>query len=506
MPRKGVPLSIADPAVAKDADGWDPATLAGGSKRKMPWRCAQGHRWEATVDNRVGKKAGCPYCSGRLAVSGETDLATTHPELAAQADGWDPKTLSAGSGAKMPWRCSSGHQWTAQVSSRRQGVGCPYCAGQRVIPGETDLATTHPDLAKQARGWNPSHVSYGSNKRMEWDCPEGHVYELDPWGRSQGQGCTVCAGKLVLPGVNDVASLHPALVTESVSLDLAKVSVKSGKRGTWRCSLGHEYEMRVADKTAGRGCPVCANKKVLPGFNDIATTDVWLAKQANGWDPSTLTAGSAALREWVCDLGHVWKTSPVQRTRNGGLGCPYCSGRRVWVGFNDLVTVRPELAAEADGWDPTTVSIGSHARRSWRCSEGHTWKAVVHSRSLGRGCPSCAESGYNPSKDGWLYLLRHDGLDLLQFGLTNVPDQRLSTHRKGGWEILDLRGPMAGDLAAEWERSFKGLAKRRGLTMGKGLGQGFFTGYTEAWPESELSVGSVRDLMDLVEKDEAEGS
>lgn len=138
--------------------------------------------------------------------------------------------------------------------------------------------------------------------------------------------------------------------------------------------------------------------------------------------------------------------------------------------------------------------------RAWKCSEGRKWKAAVHSRSLGRGCPSCADSGYNPSKDGWLYLLHHDDFGLLQFGLTNVPDQRLGIHSKGGWDVIDLRGPMDRVLAADWERSLKALAKRKSLTMGRKLGVGKFTGYTEAWPLAEYRVGTLRELMDAVEE------
>ena len=37
-------------------------------------------------------------------VSGINDLATLFPEIAAEADGWDPAEIVAGSGKKMPWR------------------------------------------------------------------------------------------------------------------------------------------------------------------------------------------------------------------------------------------------------------------------------------------------------------------------------------------------------------------------------------------------------------------
>jgi hypothetical protein len=43
-----------------------------------------------------------------------------------------------------------------------------------------------------------------------------------------------------------------------------------------------------------------------------------------------------------------------------------------FVRGHSLTETHPELAAEADGWDPTTVSFGMAKKLSWRCPEGHT--------------------------------------------------------------------------------------------------------------------------------------
>lgn len=77
-------------------------------------------------------------------LAGYNDLATTHPDLAKQADGWDPTTVSAGAEKARLWRCELGHQWSAAVFSRSRGNGCPICAGQRVLAGYNDLAALRP--------------------------------------------------------------------------------------------------------------------------------------------------------------------------------------------------------------------------------------------------------------------------------------------------------------------------------------------------------------------------
>ena len=61
--------------------------------------------------------------------------------------------LTAGSKKKVWWLCAKGHTWEAAVYSRSAGAGCPYCAGNVVIPGENDLGTLYPQLAAQ---WHPA--------------------------------------------------------------------------------------------------------------------------------------------------------------------------------------------------------------------------------------------------------------------------------------------------------------------------------------------------------------
>ena len=50
-----------------------------------------------------------------------------------------------------------------------------------------------------------------------------------------------------------------------------------------------------------------------------------------------------------CGKGHQWQSAVYTRTGTGGQGCPYCAGRRVLKGFNDLTTLEPALAAQ---WHP----------------------------------------------------------------------------------------------------------------------------------------------------------
>jgi hypothetical protein len=494
-------LSITHPELAAQADGWDPTTLTAGSNKSVTWKCNLGHQWSSIVSNR-SKGNGCPVCSGKAVDAGFNDLATTHPELAAQADGWDPTTLTAGSGKKVGWKCDLEHKWNTPVSGRSRGQGCPVCSGRSVDTGFNDLATTHPELAAQADGWDPTTLKAGSNKKVKWKCDLAHQWLSTPNDRKGGDGCPVCSNHQTSTGFNDLATTHPQLAAQADGWDPTTLTAGSAKKVGWKCNLGHKWKAVIPSRTRenASNCPVCSGRAVEAGFNDLATTHPELAAQADGWDTTTLSAGSAKKVGWKCELGHQWVTPVSGRSR--GEGCPFCSGQRVLIGYSDLATTHPELAAQADGWDPTTLSAGSGKKVGWMCDLGHKWKTQLVNRTNGSNCPTCMTFGFDPNQPSYLYFIEHFNLDMFQIGITNLPEDRLGRHSRRGWEVIEIRGPMEGHLTRNLETSCLHALEKRGAILGHKAGITKFDGYTEAWTKASLKVASIRQILDWVYEDE----
>ena len=323
-----------------------------------------------------------------------------------------PATVSYGSRRKVWWQCDHGHRWQAAVYTRTGGEsGCPYCAGKRPWPGFNDLASQYPDLAAQ---WHPTRngdltpdqVLCGSNRRVWWQCPQGHQWSAIVKSRTEGAGCPYCASRQVSAGFNDLAARFPHLAQEwhpekNGRLTPRDVVPGSRRKVWWQCAKGHVWQAAIASRAVdGAGCPVCAGKQVAAGENDLATLFPQLAQQ---WDrekngaltPQQVSSYSNRAAWWRCPLGHSWRAAISARA--WGSDCPYCAGRKVLPGFNDLATRDPAVAAE---WDPDLngaltpqmVTAGSHKKAWWRCPENHVWKAVVYSRTGPKhcGCPVCA--------------------------------------------------------------------------------------------------------------------
>lgn len=273
------------------------------------------------------------------------------------------------------------------------------------------LPESHPDIAREwdarLNASDPSSVSHGSDVKAWWRCPEGHSYQARVNKRVIGQGCPYCAGVKALAGFNDLASVIPTVAAEwhpsKNDVDPEGVTAGSGKKYWWLCAEGHEYAAAVNHRTGGTGCPYCANREVLLGWNDLASQHPKVAaewcEESNRNEPTEVLATAVAAAWWRCRLGHRWEVSVRSRTLHQS-GCPYCSGLLAITGVSDLATTYPDVASE---WHPTKntkvaaeVLPKSHKKAWWVCAERHEYQARIGSRTNGSGCPQCSGNAVIP--------------------------------------------------------------------------------------------------------------
>lgn len=338
--------------------------------------------------------------------------------------GVKPDDIFACSHVRVWWKCSHGHEWDAMLPSRTtQNAGCPYCSGTRVIPGVNDLATLCPDIASEWHptkngGLEPNAIGKSSDRKVWWFGECGHEWQARVSDRaSGGTNCPYCAGKRVLKGFNDLATLEPEIASEwhptkNGKLTPENVTSKNNRKVWWQGKCGHQWDMPISKRTTrGYGCPYCAGKRVLPGFNDLATLAPELASEwhptKNGkLTPKDVVKTSNKKAWWVCDHGHEWHARISNRTA-GGNNCPVCSNHKVLPGFNDLATLKPELAAE---WHPTKngeltpedVTSKSNKNVWWLGKCGHEWNAIISNRThKGNGCPICSSSHGEQDAIAW---------------------------------------------------------------------------------------------------------
>lgn len=253
-----------------------------------------------------------------------------------------PEELLCSDKRKFLWECKNGHQWTQVLANRTKKGGsfCQYCLGKLPYPGESDLATLYPDVSQ------------------EWD------YEKN----------------------------------EDTPVGFA---THSRKKKWWICPQGHSYDMRVINRTKGQqNCPYCSGKRVLPGFNDVATTRPKILKywdyEKNDITPQEITEKSAKKVWFTCGKPeHSWQGTLVKLGRGKDIICRVCSGHVVIKGINDLSSQFPQIAAELVQEDPESIYMFSSRKVSWKCGMGHKWRASPAQRAkYNEGkCPHCYYNG-----------------------------------------------------------------------------------------------------------------
>lgn len=281
---------------------------------------------------------------------------------------------------------------------------------------EKSLAVVNPTLASE---WDydkngavtPNQVVAVSDKKFWWLCKEcGYSWKSIVSDRHYGRGCPRCAGMVVWEGVNDLQTKRPEVALEwdyekNFGLSPDKVSYRGNKTAWWLCQkCGYSWNSRIADRSAGIGCPACAGKAVAEGRTDLATINPELASE---WDyekngeltPQMVVGGSNKQVWWVCKTcSHSWEADIYSRN-TAGHGCPVCgrkNRKRTLNPDNILSKVFPEIALE---WDyeknadllPENITFGSGTKVFWLCKEcGHSWQAAPNDRANGHGCPICA--------------------------------------------------------------------------------------------------------------------
>ena len=332
-----------------------------------------------------------------------------------------PKDYAQFSNKKVWWKCENGpdHEWESSVESRtKRKQNCPFCVNMRVsITNRLDLK--RPDLVKEwhykKNNIKPNSLTVGSNKKVWWNCSDGHEWESKVADRVQrGFGCKDCGNKVT--SKNSTYEKGDWIETNFEILsqwDHAKNTIygnptdfksSSSKKVWWKCENGpdHEWEAEIRKRVlSNTGCPYCNGKKVSV-TNSFLILHPEIAKEWHPTknfekEPKDFAQFSGKKVWWKCENGpdHEWEAVIARRSRDQN-SCPYCSGLKVSI-TNNLELNAPEIAKQFDLEKnhpklPSDFSTGSNESVWWKCDipEHRGWQAPIAARMRQSiGCYIC---------------------------------------------------------------------------------------------------------------------
>lgn len=306
-------------------------------------------------------------------------------------------------------------------------------------------------------------------------------------------------------GIVSLAKSHPELARQADGWDPEKYSAGSDKRMGWFCGSGHRWEATIGSRAGlGRGCPFCSGRTVVSGVNDLLTLHPEIAKYCDGtWNPSDYLPKSNKNVGWICENGHRTQAVIANRVQNKS-GCAFCNLNRnefMVPGIDDFATHFPEIAKESDGtWNPSKYAKFSGLKVGWVCKKHGKYRMTICKRAIGQKCPKCKEVGFNPRRSGFVYLVESKQMNAQKIGITNVMrghNARLKRLERLQFTPIDIIEAIDGDTARDIESEVILKLSRSGIPVGiaEAIGFGKFDGYSESWPMSAARFSSIEEII-----------
>ncbi|MDO5414192.1 MAG: zinc-ribbon domain-containing protein [Bacillota bacterium] len=437
-------LKTTYPYIAKE---WDyqlnegnPEDYFYGSTKHIHWICSKcGHKWNATIRSRTNKGTGCPKCAiqKRANKRNETYIAKhgsiNDPVLLKE---WDyeknlssPNKYSKGSNKKVHWICSKcGYSYESKINNRTYlNRGCPLCSNQIVVKGKNDLATTHPNIAKE---WDydkngiltPYNTTHGSGKKVWWKCPEGHSYCATILHRTNGgTNCPICNSgrqtsfaeqaifyyiKLLYP---DAINRYKDIFNNGMELDIYIPSIKLGIEYdgmAWHKKENKERELKKYNICKFNGIKLF---RIIEGeldeFNIAADYYLHMDKI---YEHKNLEKAIRIIADKLDPESNPFtrrKVHMFHSTLDININRDEKEIRSYMTKINNNFEEKYPLIAEE--WHPTKngklkpnmFKSGSDIKVFWLCSKcGFEYKTSIGHRTAGTGCPKCAIKRNNEAK------------------------------------------------------------------------------------------------------------
>lgn len=337
------------------------------------------------------------------------------------------------------------------------GEGIPLKSVQdlcREYLWEHSLAFKYPSLASEYAESNPipvDRIMAGSNEIVLWNGKCGHEWPASVSSRTkQGQGCAVCARKVVI-WETSLASNFPAVAelwdySRNGDVTPEQVTSNSGLRFYWICPNGHSSFASVQSKVRPwkrnpespryrevndtkyyYGCKKCYTAyrattewsenakerrhttylRKLPYHESLEAVHpgvaaLWDYTGNQGLLPSQVRATSSKRVAWVCPKGHQSLAEVREKVASQGR-CAEClrenrtSPRRTISPSESLAALYPDIAIQFEngGNAPLTsdsVSPRSGKRAYFMCPKGHLAYVEIKTRVRNGGrCKQCSE-------------------------------------------------------------------------------------------------------------------
>ncbi|NDC22413.1 hypothetical protein EBZ57_03555 [bacterium] len=297
------------------------------------------------------------------------------------------KCLSAvylGANEKLKWQCADGHAWDATPGSVKNATWCPVCANYLPL-----TIQEMKQIASERGGKCLSEEYISNNKKLKWQCADGHIWWAVPNSIKQQQswcpkckesiGENICRAFFEIMFEDKFTKIRPIWLAGEGQARLELDGYNETLKIAFEHQGVHHYDGDIYHKT----------KNYLDKIRARDNLKLKRCKQLG-------------IKLFI--IPEVPRLLPIEnlelfiRNEAAKLNITIPRDSNVDIKNIDLYSLRSvmaklrELANSRGGTLLSVAYVGSKNKLLWQCAKGHSWEATPYSVKKGTWCPSCRKN------------------------------------------------------------------------------------------------------------------
>lgn len=213
-------------------------------RARLTWRCGKGHVWDASPSNVMYHGSWCPTCGiassaknriGHRCWNNEKRQARLEllQGLAKAKGGVCLDQEYVDSTQTYRFRCAKRHEWDARPVTIMSGSWCARCASDATMRSLADIQAA----AAVKGGRCVSRRYLGVDKKLRFECAQGHRWDTQPGRVFTGSWCPQCH----FDGRRGTLVDMKAIARSRGGQCLSTQYVTARTRMLWECHRGHRW-------------------------------------------------------------------------------------------------------------------------------------------------------------------------------------------------------------------------------------------------------------------------
>jgi hypothetical protein len=384
------------------------------------------------------------------------------------------------------YKCNCGRVAKIRVRSFIAGQRCKNCSIEYVASiNKLSLVEVQQEFSKQ--GCEFLDLEYLGIKYIHnYKCTCGSVNKQSLASFREGKNCRYCKDRGVCHNLKyTLVEVKKYFASQNCEfLDDNYINIKT--LHNYRCKCGTKSQITFNNFMNGHRCKICGRNRTAQKLKCNIDDVKIIFRNAGCEFLDDCFVNSQTLHNYRCKCGR--KTKITFNHFKNGVRCIGCGGKERPT-LEDI----KQLFLDEGCVFLDDFYLNNRVLHNYQCSCGTVTKICVSNFKQGSRCRICNPGGFDCDKPAYLYLIARP--NQFKIGIYNIESNRITEHKRNGWDLLEQRYYEIGREAYAEEQRILDMIESRNIPLGAVAFREPFDGYTEAWNAADLFVESFESLF-----------